>query len=164
MNFDKPKRGDVVVFKYPNDTSLDYIKRVIGLPGDVIEMRDKVVFINGEPLKVKQAPSSKVYEQMVEEFKKYNLDHYRSKLGDKNFSLLLSDNRTRGDNIAPFTVPDGQYFVLGDNRDFSMDSRYWGFVPFENIKGKALFVWLSVTNPFGEYSFKFRPDRTGVLL
>lgn len=109
-----PDHGDIIVFEYPEDPSKDFIKRVIGLPGDTIEIKDKIVYRNGEPLE-------EAYTQH-------------------------SDPRilpSRRDFLAQFTVPEGKYFVLGDNRDDSRDSRFWGFVGREAIVGKALILYWS---------------------
>ena len=114
-----PQRGDIIVFKYPVDESKDFIKRVIGLPGETVELRDKVVYIDGKPLE----------EPYVR--------HTRA------------DMMPVRDNFGPYTVPEGCYFMLGDNREGSHDSRWWGPVKREKIVGKALFIywsWGSVTD------------------
>ena len=107
----KPKRGDVIVFIYPLDKSKDYIKRVIGLPGDQIKIIGKDIFING-------------------------------KLLDAQFGVYDKDSR-RNNNFGPIIVPAHGLFVMGDNRDHSYDSRYWGFVPLEFVKGKAIIIYWS---------------------
>ncbi|MBI3604649.1 MAG: signal peptidase I [Nitrospirae bacterium] len=109
----EPKRGDVVVFKYPKNEKIDFIKRLIGEPGDTIEIRSKQVYINGEPLK---EPYS-----------------------------IHSDPLTirERDEFGPVTVPAGKYFMMGDNRDQSLDSRFWGFVSENKIKGKAFLIYWS---------------------
>ncbi|MDA8169701.1 MAG: signal peptidase I [Nitrospiraceae bacterium] len=117
LEFEKPQGGDVIVFKYPKDPSRDFIKRVIGVPGDVVEEKDKVVYVNGKPLK-------EPYAQHVE----------------NDMKPAGYDPR---DNFGPVIVPRGSYFVMGDNRDESYDSRYWGFVPFDDIKGKAFIIYWS---------------------
>jgi signal peptidase I len=114
------RRGDVVVFKYPEDPERDFIKRVIGLPGETLEVRDKKVYIDGKPLD----------EPYV---------HYLQPLsGQHEFTSF--DVR---DRYEPVTVPEGHYFVMGDNRDNSQDSRYWGFLPKHYVKGKALLIYWS---------------------
>ena len=112
-----PNRLDVIVFKFPKDESKDFIKRVIGLPGDAVEVRDKKVYINGSPLEEDYA----IYTQS---------------------SVLPSDLQPR-DNFGPVTVPTDSYFVMGDNRDQSLDSRFWGFVKRNKIQGKAFIVYWS---------------------
>ncbi len=104
--FREPKRGEIIIFKYPEDPTKEYVKRLIGLPGDKIEIKNGVVYVNGNPLE----------EPYVQ-------------------------NKT-SDNYGPITVPQNSYFVLGDNRPVSVDSRYWGFVPKKNLVGKAVFrLW-----------------------
>jgi len=113
----KPKRGDVIIFAYPKDTSKDFIKRVIGLEGDKIFIKDKMLYINDRPY-----------------FDPYGVyaDH----------SIIPGDIQPR-DNFGPVIVPKDSYFVLGDNRDRSADSRFWGFVESRHIKGKALYIYFS---------------------
>lgn len=115
--FRHPQRGDVIVFRYPKDPSRDFIKRVVGVPGDVITEKNKVVYVNGE-----RAADS--FTQHVDS---------DMKPGD-------IDPR---DNFGPVVVPPGNYFVMGDNRDESYDSRYWGFVPMDNIRGEAFIIYWS---------------------
>jgi signal peptidase I len=114
------ERGDIVVFKYPEDPERDFIKRVIGLPGDTLEVRRKAVHINGQPL-------DEPYVHFLQP---------ASAAGE----ITSYDVR---ENYGPVTVPPGHYFVMGDNRDNSQDSRYWGFLPAGYVKGKALFVYWS---------------------
>src|SRR2546423_5462812 len=117
------KRGDVMVFKYPEEPDRDFIKRVIGLPGETLEIRDKKVYVNGKPLDEPYA-------------------HYLQPVASPSeFHEVTSfDVRER---YGPVTVPGNHYFVMGDNRDSSQDSRYWGFLPRENVKGKALIIYWS---------------------
>jgi signal peptidase I len=114
VRFQAPNRGDIIVFKFPEDERKDFVKRVIGLPGDVVEIRDKRLFLNG-----KEVPES--YVQHVD----------------------AKDDVEKRDQFGPVQVPDGSYFVLGDNRDQSLDSRFWGFVSIEKIKGKVFLVYWS---------------------
>jgi signal peptidase I len=117
------RRGDVVVFKYPEEPERDFIKRVIGLPGETLEVRQKRVYINGKPLE----------EPYV---------HHLTPAGphQEGHELTSLDVRER---YGPVTIPAGHYFAMGDNRDNSQDSRYWGFLPAHYIKGKALMVYWS---------------------
>jgi len=117
------KRGDVIVFKYPENPNRDFIKRVIGLPGETVELREKKVYVNGTALEEPYA-------------------HYLQPVaGESEFHEVTSlDVRER---YGPVTVPANQYFVMGDNRDNSQDSRYWGFLPRDNVKGKALLIYWS---------------------
>jgi signal peptidase I len=123
------RRGNVVVFKYPEDPERDFIKRVIGLPGDTVEVKRKVVHINGQPLD----------EPYV---------HFLQPASADNTEVTSFDVR---ENYGPVTVPPGNYFVMGDNRDNSQDSRYWGFLPEHYIKGKALMVYWSYDAGRDEY-------------
>jgi signal peptidase I len=117
VSYKKPKRGDIVVFKYPEDGKRDFIKRVIGKEGDIVEIRDKVVYINGnpiiEPYAIHRDPDIKTRE--------------------------ISPR----DNFGPITVPEDYIFVMGDNRDGSHDSRFWGFVNTKKVKGKAFIIYWS---------------------
>lgn len=134
----KPDRGDVMVFRFPHDESINYIKRVVGLPGDQIEYKDKQLIINGET--ITHAPASREGLEKVGGIKA-SLNHFTEVLDSVNHSIL-TDSSKPGTNMR-FSVPEGHYFVMGDNRDYSNDSRYWGFVPEENIIGQAFFIWFS---------------------
>ena len=139
-----PERGDVVVFRLPKDTSTDYIKRVIGLPGDKIQVIDGVVSINGVPVKHEKVSDFIETEEGVRDAP---VKRWKDTLpnGVSFYTLDLVDNGF-ADNTQVYTVPPDHYFMMGDNRDSSSDSRYWGFVPEENIVGKAFLVWWN----FGE--------------
>jgi signal peptidase I len=124
---DQIRRGDVVVFKYPEEPERDFIKRVIGLPGETLEIRDKKVYIDGTAL---DEPYS----------------HYLDTMGGRFHEVTTADVR---DRYGPVTVPADQYFVMGDNRDNSQDSRYWGFLPRELVKGRALVIYWSYDTDAG---------------
>ncbi|MEX0430268.1 signal peptidase I [Spiribacter insolitus] len=128
----KPELGDVVVFRYPVDTSQDYIKRIVGLPGDTITYTGKRLAINGEPV-----PIERLGEWSGDDA--FNL--FRERLGDDWHEMI--EHRGSSGRGFSFTVPEAHYFVMGDNRDRSSDSRFWGPVPQENLVGKAFFIWLS---------------------
>jgi len=113
----QPKRGDVIVFIYPLEPEKDFIKRVIGVPGDTVRIVNKKLYINGAEA---QDPHA-VYKE----------------------DTLLPGDAQKRDNFGPITVPPGKIFVLGDNRDRSLDSRFWGFVPLEDVKGKAFIIYWS---------------------
>lgn len=165
---EKPERGDVVVFKYPPKPDLNYIKRVVGLPGDSVQVIDKVVYVNDEPLKIVPIDGNIYMEDMDEKFKRYNLKFFETKTGEHEHITQIDEDNVYNSNFRKIIVPKGNYFVMGDNRDFSADSRSWGFVPFENIKGKAVMVWFSmnVPWPWSDESdvFTFRPWRIGTLI
>ena len=136
LPIDPIKRGDIIVFKYPEEPDRDFIKRTIGLPGETIELRNKKVYINGKPL-------DEPYVHFL-----FPPDPPGTKAED---AAPEFDVRKE---YGPVTVPEGHYFMMGDNRDNSQDSRYWGFLPREYIKGKALFVY---------FSFAEEPDASGGL-
>jgi signal peptidase I len=132
------QRGDIVVFYYPVDSSQFLVKRVIGVPGDHIRMRNRIVYVNGSPLRESYA----IYKQWA-------FDGYRDNFPSRQSYSREIDRRWRNQlqqyiNAGEVVVPADQYFVLGDNRDQSLDSRYWGFVPRANIVGRPLVIYLSV--------------------
>lgn len=163
----KPERGDVVVFKFPNDRSTNYIKRIVAVPGDTLEIVNKEIFVNDKKVEVTSMAGSenekKIIEDMDDRFKKYELDFYQSSTGDTKHTIQFNKNDPTNSYFPKTTIPEGKYFVMGDNRDFSYDSRFWGFVEHKLIKGKAIFVWFSLILPF-ENPFKFRPWRIGNLI
>jgi len=148
-----PERGDVVVFRLPKDTSTDYIKRVIGLPGDQIQVIDGQVNINGIPVKREPAPAFIENEEGV---RAAPVKRWKETLpnGVSYYALDLVDNGF-ADNTQVYTVPAGNYFMMGDNRDNSTDSRFSqvGMVPFENIVGRAQMIFFSVYE--GERAWEF---------
>ena len=118
IEFGKPQRGDIIVFRFPEDEEKDFIKRIVGTPGDTVQIRNKAVLVNGIPL------------------------------DDKSFTQRIDPGIIDGtinprDNFGPLTVPEGAYFVMGDNRDQSLDSRFWGYVREEKIRGKAFRIYWS---------------------
>jgi len=137
----QPKRGDVVVFHYPPDPSIDYIKRVVGVPGDKIAYRDKQLYVNGEKLDVQFADD---YHYVGSGLNMVYAKRYTEKLGDKAHDILIEEDTIVID--AEVEVPEGHYFAMGDNRDNSRDSRVWGFVPENNLVGKAFFIWWNFDN------------------
>lgn len=132
-----PERGDVMVFRFPREPSVDYIKRVVGLPGDEIKYVDKQLFINGEPVPLQ--PQG-IYTEVSSGMAAPSADLFIEQLGGVSHDVLHQARPGRNGN---WTVPEGHYFVMGDNRDNSNDSREWHWVPEQNIVGKAFFVWLS---------------------
>ena len=128
----EPQREDIIVFEFPEDPSKDFIKRVIGLPGDVVELRNKKLYVNGKAVK----------------------DNHGN---HKDPKVVRQPPR---DNLGPITVPEGKLFVMGDNRDFSYDSRFWGFVDLVAVKGKAFIIYWS----WDKENFGVRWSRLGDLL
>ena len=154
ISISDPQRGDVMVFKYPENMALDYIKRVVGVPGDTVSYKNKKLSVNGVPVKYEALP-----DYLDQESLSYS-KQFREQLGSASHQIL---NNPRAPSYVPnphdfpqrelcnydaegFTckVPAGQYFMMGDNRDNSLDSRYWGFVPDKNIVGRAFFIWLNL--------------------
>jgi signal peptidase I len=150
------QRGDIVVFRYPKDESVDYIKRVIGLPGDVVSYEDKKLTINGKPV-----PETPLPDYFDEERIGYEKQFEEDINGRKNRILNnpavppfivgaedypYRDNCNYNARGVVCKVPPGNYFMMGDNRDNSADSRYWGFVPDKNLVGRAFFIWMNFSN------------------
>ena len=134
ISYKNPDHGDIIVFKYPEDPDKDFIKRVIGIPGDIIESKDKTVYVNQIPI--------------------------INDVGVHTESRNLSGNINPRDNFGPLTVPAESYFVMGDNRDNSYDSRFWGFVEQRAIKGKAFIIYWS----WDSDNFGVRWGRLGSIL
>ena len=164
-----PKRGDVIVFIYPKDESLYYIKRIIGVPGDTIEVKNKVLYINQQIVPRDELPAAQadpIFKSLDEpgRYSPATLDVYMEHLTGVDHLSMLDKTSFLGETYGPITVPNDHLFVMGDNRDFSNDSRSWGFVPMKNVKGKAVIVWLSFWISLRESQFLFRPDRIGTLI
>jgi signal peptidase I len=138
LDVNNPQRGDVVVFRYPRDPSVDYIKRVIGLPGDHIAYYNKVLYVNDKPI-------TRTYVAKYQGPGETNpADEYLEDLEGVKHNMLLIAERP-GIN-AEYIVPDGHYFMMGDNRDNSNDSRYWGVVPDKYLVGKAFMIWMNFSD------------------
>ena len=151
-----PARGDVMVFRYPPQPSMDYIKRVVGVPGDEVAYLNKRLTINGKPV-----PTTNMPDYFDQDAMRY-FKQIEEQLGDKKHRSIINpdtpdfvqgasdfkykDNCRYSVEGVVCKVPDGHYFMMGDNRDNSLDSRYWGFVPDENIVGRAFFVWMNFSN------------------
>ena len=155
IDIGEPERGDVVVFRYPVDPSVDYIKRVVGVPGDRVAYKGKMLSVNGTPVPVQ---ASGYYTDAELNF--VRLPAFTEKLGEKPHAMMIvppepvvnlsqvrqfphRENCEYNDDGFTCTVPPGHYFMMGDNRDQSADSRYWGFVPDDHIKGRAFLVWMN---------------------
>lgn len=138
IDVSNPARGEVMVFRYPHDPNVNFIKRVVGVPGDVIRYDNKKVYVNGE-----MVPMDYEGEYLLpqDDGRRIETDLFQETLGEStHFVLNDPDRRSRGMEVR---VPENSYFVMGDNRDHSNDSRFWGFVPEENIVGRAFFIWFS---------------------
>jgi signal peptidase I len=155
-----PQRGDVMVFRYPEDPSLDYIKRVVGVPGDSVEYRNKRLWINGAE-QPQEADGDYNYVETGLNF--VHTEKRLETLGERKHAVLINpemptlhlgavaefsgrENCSYDNEMVRCKVPDGQYFMMGDNRDNSRDSRYWGFVPDNQIVGKAFFIWMNFSD------------------
>ncbi|HXS73897.1 MAG TPA: signal peptidase I [Rhodanobacteraceae bacterium] len=147
VDIGEPKRGDIVVFKYPPNPKEDYIKRIIGLPGDTISVHDEQVFVNGQP-----APQTFIgpdKDTDPESVKTAQADGkvYNEKLGKVSHHIIVLPPYMRAPQTeGSWTVPQGYYFAMGDNRDNSSDSRFWGPVPESDLRGKAFLIWFSLAD------------------
>ncbi|CAI8776330.1 signal peptidase I [Methylocaldum szegediense] len=151
----KPKRGDIMVFRFPKDPTVDYIKRVVGLPGDRIGYYNKQLYVNGKPIK----------QTYIAEYQGVGQGSVMTgaRLLSEDLDGVTHDILIREDQPSvqgEFTIPEGHYFVMGDNRDNSNDSRYWGTVPESHLVGKAFFIWMSWDWENGGIAF----DRLGTIL
>lgn len=133
VEMNDPQRGDVMVFRFPNEPAVNFIKRVVALPGDTVRYEGKQLYVNGEAVPkalLEEDPAESPGELLLAE-----------RLGDAQYKIY-NNPRDPGPQVGEVVVPDGHYFTMGDNRDHSNDSRYWGFVPEENIVGRAFAVWM----------------------
>lgn len=145
LDFGAPERGDVAVFRYPQNPSVDYIKRVIGLPGDTLSYVDKRLYINGEEVPLSTGSEYTGVDGHV------GTMQFTETLGEVEHDILRNQNSDVGfsQSLRNIKVPEGHYFMMGDNRDNSNDSRYWGFVPEENLVGRAFAIWLNIRHHGG---------------
>ena len=151
FNISEPKRGDVIVFRYPGNENINFIKRVIGIPGDKIKYFNKQLFING----IKNKKIKQETHEYVSDFGRQELDIFSENDNQKIYNIL-NDNMVPA-NDDEFLVPENKYFVMGDNRDHSSDSRYWGFVPEKNLVGEAFLIWMN----FDSKNFSMKYNRIG---
>jgi signal peptidase I len=171
LNWGTPKRGDIIVFKYPRDPDIDYVKRVVAIAGDQIQLMDDILYINGKPqVRTDHNFDRSTIEDIVDD-KDYKL-LYRENLEGLDHWVMQNKPEYRKQLRAwwpdvdgkPYTVPEGSVFCIGDNRDNSSDSRIWGEVPLTYVRGRALFVVWSIWTPQGEFFPKLRFDRFGKWL
>ena len=141
ISLGSPKRGDVFVFHYPKKPSIDYIKRVVGLPGDEIKYINKKLVVNGQPLKLNFKGK---YNYEANDGQIMDALEFEELLVDSTHSILTHDIPSEN---YQFNVPEGHYLAMGDNRDNSSDSRVWGFVPEKLLVGKAFVIWLNLSEP-----------------
>jgi signal peptidase I len=153
FELNQPHRGDIVVFRYPKNPHVDYIKRVIGLPGDKIAYYDKTVYINGQAI-----TQTDVGDYKTEDENSGDMKQRLEQLESVEHAILI--NTSQPSIEAEYIVPQNHYFVMGDNRDNSNDSRYWGTVPEENLVGKAFFIWMNWNVERNTIAF----NRIGTLL
>lgn len=142
----KVHRGDVILFKAPRDPDITYVKRAIGLPGDKISFRNGALFVNGEEVVKSTFPNRDVMYDIEDKERK---TLFLEKLGNVKHYVILDERYTHAPSrfMDDITVPENHLFAIGDNRDHSYDSRFWGFVPMENLKGRAMFIWYSSWDP-----------------
>jgi len=154
-----PARGDIIIFKYPQDENKDFVKRIIGIPGDTIQIKNDDLYVNNK----------KLAHKYIEKYKdnRIEADRYQETLGNINYQIL--DVFQKHEYFGPIVVPEDEYFVMGDNRDNSRDSRYWGTVKRRKIHGKAIFIYFSwdkeipIWNILGRL-FSIRFSRIGEIL
>ncbi|MBL94896.1 MAG: Signal peptidase I [Alphaproteobacteria bacterium MarineAlpha3_Bin5] len=151
MLFSKPKRGDVIVFKLPSDTSIDYIKRLIGLPGDEIQIQNGILHINGKA--VERRKISNFIEEADSGLTRQIPRYIETLPNGKEYFILEESDDLFSDNTQVYRVPKNHYFMMGDNRDRSKDSRFTsvGFIPRENLVGRAEFLFFSINGSFWKF-------------
>jgi len=154
------KRGEVVVFMYPIDEKKNFIKRVVGLPGDTIALRQNRLFINGQEAKREKITDKELLEGLKSGG---SADFFWETIQGSRHVVRYQYASHLKTNFGPATIPEGHFFAMGDNRDNSSDSRQWGFVPMNHLKGRAIFVWLSVAFEDGPLPV-FRWDRIGEII
>ncbi len=167
VEFGKPKKGEVIVFKFPRDKSTFFIKRVVGVPGDKIFYENGDLYINDKLMEKRPATEEGNFSYLRDvDFQAKgkrpyatisDFEHYKEEINGVVHDVLLAKGEYKGKTYGPVYVPEGQLFVMGDNRNRSSDSREWNFVPYENILGRAMFVWLSCEETLPVVTFLCNP-------
>lgn len=165
LNRSGPVRGDIIVFESPRNPEINYIKRVVGLPGDSIRIRDRKLYVNENWVST-EAVSPEITKKIFSDLRDPKLDQNEIRVVRENLDavphwIFLDRNNFVAESFGPYKVPDGRVFVMGDNRDFSDDSRFIGAIPIEHIRGRASWIWLSIWLHFDPFEFEFRPLRSG---
>lgn len=160
FELDRPRPGDLAIFQYPRDPSISYIKRVIAGPGETVEIKNKVLYIDGKKIENIFVPKTEgvklVSDKDVEKF----LEAFQEELNGRKYTVLYNPISKFNSDFGPVKVPENEYFVLGDNRDMSSDSRIWGFVPKENFISKPVYIFFSKE----PNTFRIRWERLGLRL
>ena len=166
-DFKPPKRGEIAVFEYPLDRGILYVKRVIGIPGDEIEVIDNFVYLNGELVvgeKLEGEEREEMLELFDEKFSPRSMELTRVVHGEEEFVRATQREMPYHLNTRRrIVVPPESVFVMGDNRDNSSDSRSWGIVPYGHLRGRPLFIWFNMVYPWSSEKFHFRPSRIGTV-
>jgi signal peptidase I len=151
MTYREPRRGEVIVFIYPKEPDKDFIKRIVGIPGDKVEIKNNQIFINDQPIPREHVDNDcqyMDYDEPTQRWDERRCDQFVETL-DGNSFVTIYDRNGPPHTYQPVKVPKDSVFVMGDNRDNSHDSRFWGFVPYDLIKGKAMIIWWSSGEPEG---------------
>jgi signal peptidase I len=165
FRYGEPKRGDVIVFRFPLNESLHYVKRIVAQPGDLVEVRQDEIIVDGKPLRDERVTDPVVLARVVPD-KNFDGEVFEEKIGTATHYVVETKRPPYAfaHNMDPRPVPADQYFVAGDNRRNSDDSRAWGFVPRKNIEGKAQVVWMSIRRASDGKLEAIRWDRSGLWI
>lgn len=160
-----PKRGDIVVFESPRNPEINYIKRVIGVPGDSVRVRDRKLYVNDVLMAASPATedeAKRIFSDLRDpRLGENEMQVFREKLDGEDHWIFLDRNNFVSESFGPYPVPEGKIFVMGDNRDFSDDSRFIGAIPIDSVRGRASWIWLSIWLQFDPFELVFHPLRTG---